>query len=99
PEEIGRDIRELRRIVRDPMRTMILCDNAGQCERLDELLADGGVPSPAALTVGVLQGGFVVPSPDGAGLRVLTDHEIFRRERRIRRARTYTSGITGDTLS
>ncbi|MGH7636547.1 MAG: DEAD/DEAH box helicase, partial [Gemmatimonadaceae bacterium] len=99
PEQIGRDIQQLRRIVRDPMRTVILCDNAGQCERLDELLADGGEPSPAALTVGVLQGGFVIPGVDGAGLRVLTDHEIFRRERRIRRARRYTSSITAETLS
>ena len=98
-EQIGRDIQQLRRIVRDPMRTVILCDNAGQCERLDELLADGGQPSPAALTVGVLQGGFVIPGVDGVGLRVLTDHEIFRRERRIRRARKYTSSITADTLS
>ncbi|MEX2152726.1 MAG: transcription-repair coupling factor [Gemmatimonadaceae bacterium] len=99
PEVIDRDIKQLRRIVRDPFRTIILCDNAGQCERLDELLADGRTASPAALTVGVLQGGFVIPSADGAGLRVLTDHEIFRRERRIRRARKYTSGITADTLS
>ena len=101
PEQIGRDIQQLRRIVRDPMRTVILCDNAGQCERLDELLADGGEPSPAALTVGVLQGGFVIPpsGAGGAGLRVLTDHEIFRRERRIRRARRYTSSITAETLS
>jgi len=99
PEQIGRDIPQLRRLVRDSLRTIILCDNAGQCERLDELLADGGVPSPAALTVGVLQGGFVIPSAEGKGLRVLTDHEIFRRERRIRRARKYTSGITADTLS
>jgi transcription-repair coupling factor (superfamily II helicase) len=99
PETIARDIKQLRRIVRDPLQTVILCDNAGQCERLDELLADGGVPSPAALTVGVLQGGFIVPQPDGSGLRVLTDHEIFRRERRIRRTRRYTSGITPDTLS
>lgn len=99
PEQIARDIRQLRRIVRDPLRTVILCDNAGQCERLDELLAEDGEPSPAALTVGVLQGGFIVPAPDGTGLRVLTDHEIFRRERRIRRARRYTSGITAETLS
>ena len=101
PESIGRDIKQLRTIVRDPYRTIILCDNAGQCERLDELLSDGGVPSPAALTVGVLQGGFVVPSAGGGegGLRVLTDHEIFRRERRIRRARKYTSGIGVETLS
>ncbi|HEU4993350.1 MAG TPA: transcription-repair coupling factor [Gemmatimonadaceae bacterium] len=98
PEQIGRDIKQLKRIVRDPMRTIILCDNSGQAERLDELLSDGGVPSPAALTVGVLQGGFVVPSADG-GLRILTDHEIFRRDRRIRRARKYSSAIGVETLS
>jgi transcription-repair coupling factor (superfamily II helicase) len=99
PESIDRDIRQLTRLVRDPYRTVILCDNAGQAERLDELLAHDGVPSPAALTVGVLQGGFIIPTGDGAGLRILTDHEIFRRERRIRRSRKYTSAITTETLS
>jgi transcription-repair coupling factor (superfamily II helicase) len=99
PEMVGRDIAQLRRLVRDPLSTIILCDNAGQAERLDELLADFGVPSPAALTVGVLHGGFVIPTADGAGLRILTDHEIFRRERRIRRARRYTSGVGVETLS
>ena len=50
-------------------------------------------PSPAALAIGVLDGGFVIPAAGAhAGLRVLTDHEIFRRERRIRRARRYVSG-------
>jgi len=34
--------------------------------------------------VGALDGGFLMP-----GLRVLTDHEIFRRARRLRRARRY----------
>ena len=99
PEQVGRDIAQLRRLVRDELSTVILCDNAGQAERLDELLADFGVPSPAALTVGVLHAGFVIPGPDGGGLRMLTDHEIFRRERRIRRARRYTSSIGVETLS
>jgi transcription-repair coupling factor (superfamily II helicase) len=99
PEPIDRDIKQLRRLVRDPLRTIILCDNAGQAERLDELLTENAVASPAHLTVGVLQGGFIVPDAGGSGLRLLTDHQIFRRERRIRRARRYTSGITTDTLS
>jgi transcription-repair coupling factor (superfamily II helicase) len=99
PEMVGRDIAQLRRLVRDEFSTVILCDNAGQAERLDELLADFGVPSPAALTVGVLHGGFAIPAPGGGGLRILTDHEIFRRERRIRRARRYTSGVGVETLS
>jgi transcription-repair coupling factor (superfamily II helicase) len=101
PEAIDRDIRQLKRLVRDDLTTIILCDNEGQCERLDELLNDGEyAPSPAHLSIGVLDGGFVVPSRDmQAGLRVLTDHEIFRRERRIRRARKYVTGIAVDTLA
>ena len=101
PEAIDRDIRQLKRLVRDDLTTIILCDNEGQCERLDELLNDGEYsPSPAHLSIGVLGGGFVVPSRDThAGLRVLTDHEIFRRERRIRRARKYATGIAVDTLA
>ncbi|HEX2717036.1 MAG TPA: transcription-repair coupling factor [Gemmatimonadaceae bacterium] len=98
PDQIDRDIRRLRRLVRTGGPTIILCDNAGQCERLDELLAEGETtPSPAALVVGVLHGGFVVPPTDREpGVRVLTDHEIFRRERRLRRARRYASGAALD---
>ena len=94
PEAIDRDIRRLRTLVRDGIPTIVLCDNEGQAERLDELLnEDAWEPSPAALTVGALGGGFVLPPGDRErGLRVLTDHEIFRRERRVRRARRYVSG-------
>jgi len=94
PEPIDRDIRKLRQLVRDGIPTIVLCDNEGQAERLDELLnEDAWEPSPAALTVGALGGGFVLPPGDRErGLRVLTDHEIFRRERRVRRARRYVSG-------
>jgi transcription-repair coupling factor (superfamily II helicase) len=97
PDAIDRDLRRLRRVVRDGMPTIILCDNQGQAERLDELLnEEGGGPSPAALTLGVLDGGFVIPA---APIRVLTDHEIFRRERRIRRTRRYGSGAAIDALT
>ena len=101
PETIDRDIRALRRLVRDELTTIILCDNEGQAERLDELLNEGEwTPSAAHLTIGVLDGGFVVPTRDAhTGLRILTDHEIFRRERRIRRARKYVTGIGIDTLA
>ena len=94
PEPIDRDIKRLRALVRDGLPTIVLCDNEGQCERLDELLnEDAWEPSPAALVVGALGGGFVLPPVEhAAGLRVLTDHEIFRRERRVRRARRYVSG-------
>jgi transcription-repair coupling factor (superfamily II helicase) len=94
PEPIDRDIKRLRKLVRDGVPTIVLCDNEGQAERLDELLnEDAWEPSPAALTVGALGGGFLLPAGDhDRGLRVLTDHEIFRRERRVRRARRYVSG-------
>lgn len=100
PEPIDRDIKQLRRLVRDGTPTIILCDNEGQAERLDELLSgDDRGPSPAALSIGVLDGGFVVGSGDGGRLRLLTDHEIFRRERRIRRARRYITATALDTVS
>ncbi|MCC6242719.1 MAG: transcription-repair coupling factor [Gemmatimonadaceae bacterium] len=93
PETISRDVRVLRRLQRDGLHTVILCDNAGQAERLDELLGEDG-PVSASLAIGVLGGGFVVPNV----VRVLTDHEIFRRDRRLRRTRKYTTGAALDTL-
>jgi transcription-repair coupling factor (superfamily II helicase) len=80
PEPVDRDINRLRRIVATEPPTVILCDNEGQLERLEELLGAGR----ATLAIGALDSGFILPS-----LRVLTDHEIFRRARRLRRARRY----------
>ena len=101
PDQIDRDVKRLRRIVRDGMPTVILCDNAGQAERLEELLnEDTTYPSPAALSIGVLDGGFIIPpSASDPGLRILTDHEIFRRARRIRRARRYGTGASLETIT
>ncbi len=93
PETISRDLRVLRRLQRDGLHTVILCDNAGQAERLDELLGEDG-PVSASLAIGVLGGGFVVPNV----VRVLTDHEIFRRDRRLRRTRKYSTGAALDTI-
>jgi transcription-repair coupling factor (superfamily II helicase) len=100
PEEIQRDIKRLKQIVSDGIPTVILCDNVGQAERLDELLNDDRV-SPASLAIGVLDGGFVIPPrvPDFAGYRILTDHEVFRRERRFRRARRYATGSALESLT
>ena len=93
PELIERDMARLRAVVADGTPTVILCDNAGQAERLEELLAPHGREVLPSLSIGVLGGGFIIP-PRGepGGLRVLTDHEIFRRDRRIRRARKYAAG-------
>ncbi|MEJ7811653.1 MAG: transcription-repair coupling factor [Gemmatimonadaceae bacterium] len=102
PEPIERDIKRLRRLLDAGLPTVILCDNAGQAERLDELLAEGETrfSAPVALTIGVLDGGFVIPPAGRAtGLRILTDHEIFRRERRIRRSRRYATGASLETIT
>lgn len=85
PERIDRDLNRLRSLLGTPPETVILCDNEGQLERLDDLLHEGdGRRGEARLVIGALDGGFLLPS-----LRVLTDHEIFRRARRLRRARRY----------
>ncbi len=98
PDVIERDMRRLRRIVSDGTPTLILCDNVGQCERLEELLTEEERrTTPATLAVGVVHGGFVIPPRDlSPGLRVLTDHEIFRRDRRLRRSRRYSSAAHWD---
>jgi transcription-repair coupling factor (superfamily II helicase) len=99
PEAIARDMKRLREVVNDWVPTIILCDNGGQAERLEELLGEGG--ASATLAIGVLHGGFIIPpwGYQSKGLRVLTDHEIFRRERRIRRARKYTTGTSIESLT
>jgi transcription-repair coupling factor (superfamily II helicase) len=85
PDRIDRDLNRLRALLGGEPPTLILCDNEGQLERMEELLEDGGRSrSGATLAIGALDGGFVMPS-----LRVLTDHEIFRRARRLRRPRRY----------
>jgi transcription-repair coupling factor (superfamily II helicase) len=95
PEAVNRDLSRLRGLLGHGTPTLILCDNDGQRERLDELLEERGMrPEGTSLVVGSLDGGFVMPT-----LRVLTDHEIFRRARRLRRARRYRiaapSTVTG----
>ncbi len=94
PERIDRDLRRLRSLLGHGQSTLILCDNEGQRERLDDLLDEGGRPDRTTLVVGALDGGFIMPE-----LRVLTDHEIFRRARRLRRPRRYRqaapSAVTG----
>ncbi|HWA16239.1 MAG TPA: DEAD/DEAH box helicase, partial [Gemmatimonadales bacterium] len=90
PEPVERDIRRLRGMLAGELPTLVLCDNEGQLERLDELLHEGGARLNATLAIGALDGGFVMRS-----LRVLTDHEIFRRARRLRRPRRYRQATPG----
>ena len=87
PEAIDRDLKRLRQVVAVPPPTVILCDNEGQLERLEDLLE--GSSGRATLVVGALDAGFLLPA-----LRVLTDHEIFRRARRLRRPRRYRTATS-----
>lgn len=96
PDAVDRDMGRLRQLVSD-FPSWVLCDNEGQLERLEELLSDPrapkkGPPASVTLALGSLHGGFVMPR-----LMVLTDHEIFRRARRIRRARRYTQALVGSS--
>jgi transcription-repair coupling factor (superfamily II helicase) len=100
PEPVDRDMKQLARLARDGTPTLVLCDNAGQAERLEELLAGERGGGSAAMPIGVLHGGFVLPAEGGVeGLRVLTDHEIFRRERRLRRARRYATAAVLEAIT
>ena len=88
PDAVERDMKRLASMI-SAGPTLVLCDNEGQLERLEELLSISETPGerlPANLTlaIGALHSGFVM-----TGLAVLTDHEIFRRARRIRRPRRY----------
>ena len=84
PPAVARDLARLR--PPEGERALVLCDNEGQIERLEELLEEGPGRFPAGLSLalGALDGGFALP-----GLTVFTDHEVFRRARRIRRPRRY----------
>ncbi len=85
PDRIDRDLNRLRALLATDPPSLILCDNEGQLERMEELLEDSArFRVGPTLAIGALDGGFVMPS-----LRVLTDHEIFRRARRLRRPRRY----------
>ncbi|UCF18297.1 MAG: transcription-repair coupling factor [Gemmatimonadota bacterium] len=65
-------------------RVLILCDNDGQLERLEEILRDTvgeRVLAKISLGLGPVARGFVAPTADPP-LWLFTDHEIFRRARR-----------------
>jgi transcription-repair coupling factor (superfamily II helicase) len=102
PEPIDRDMPQLGALLRDGgkrgERTLILCDNDGQLERLQELLGDLQVETGVTLTTGSLTGGFVLREATPL-FRVLTDHEIFRRRRRLRRRRQFRGGAALESFA
>ncbi|RMH17702.1 MAG: transcription-repair coupling factor [Gemmatimonadetes bacterium] len=103
PPAVNRDTRRLEALLREASaagrRTLLLCDNEGQAERLDEILGGAErLPPGVTVAVGSLAGGFALEDADPP-LLVLTDHEIFRRGRRIRRSRRFRGAVALESLS
>jgi transcription-repair coupling factor (superfamily II helicase) len=91
----------VREALRDDARVLILCDNEGQLERLEDILKDAaGAATLKSITLGLapLAGGFIVPNSDPP-LWLFTDHEIFRRARRPQRQRRVAGRAALDTVS
>lgn len=79
--------------------TILLCDNNGQLERLEEILGGPGrLPRGTRTGLGALAGGFELRCADPP-LRVLNDHEIFRRPRRVRRSRRFRGSVALESLA
>ncbi|MGH7464244.1 MAG: CarD family transcriptional regulator, partial [Longimicrobiales bacterium] len=102
-EPIERDMETLNALLRVGAArgedTWILCDNAGQLERLEELIGGrAAIPKGTRLALGAVQTGFVLEGAEPP-LRVLTDHEIFRRERRLRRGRRFRGAVALESLA
>ena len=104
PPPFDRDTKRLRTFLTasaaEGAETWILCDNEGQIHRLEELIADrrGQLPPGANLVLGSLTGGFRLVGSDPP-LNILTDHEIFRRSRRLRRSRRFRGAASLDSLA
>jgi len=102
-EPIDRDMERLSALLRAGAArgedTLILCDNTGQLERLEELLGgNGGLPPRTTLALETIAAGFVLEGADPP-VRVLTDHEIFRRTRYVRRGRRFRGAVALESLS
>jgi transcription-repair coupling factor (superfamily II helicase) len=102
PEPIDRDMGRLGEVLKTAAargeRTLILCDNQGQLERLQELLDELKVARTVELGIGSLTGGYFLADAEPP-FRVLTDHEIFRRSRRIRRRRRFRGGAALESVA
>ena len=99
--KIERLVQALHEAARDDAKVLILCDNEGQLDRLEEILkdaADAKIFNGLTLGLGPLAGGFIVPSAQPP-LWLFSDHEIFRRARRPRRLPRVAGRAALDTMS
>ena len=104
PPPIERRMNRLRTFLADAAArgadTWILCDNDGQARRLEDLIADRrGTPPPGChLVVGSVTSGFRIADSDPV-VSILTDHEIFRRSRKLRRGRRFRGAAALESLA
>lgn len=103
PPEVERDMPRLKALLRDGAasgtETLLLCDNDGQMQRLEEILGGAeALPPGARPGIGSLERGFVL-SHATPRLRVLNDHEIFRRTRRLRRGRRFRGAVALESMA
>ena len=103
PPTIDRDMAKLDAWLRDGIeleaRTLLLCENSGQLDRLEEILGGGRrLPPGTTVGLGALASGFQLDGPYGL-LRVVSDHEIFRRARRVRRSRRFRGSVALESLA
>jgi transcription-repair coupling factor (superfamily II helicase) len=102
PPPIERNMTRLAAFLREESargaETLILCDNDGQAERLEEILFESKRAIPGvALAIGTVDAGFRLPS--SPPLNVLTDHEIFRRRRRVRSGRRFQGSMALESIA
>ena len=104
PPPFDRNTRKLRSFLTaaaaEGAETWILCDNEGQIHRLEELISDrrGNPPPGTHLVMGSLAGGFRLAGAEPP-VNILTDHEIFRRSRRLRRSRRFRGAASLESLA
>ncbi len=103
PPVIDRDMSRLEAYLREGAarghETLLLCDNDGQMQRLEEILGgERRIPPGTRLGVGALAEGFELTAASPV-VRVLNDHEIFRRTRRIRRTRHFRGAVALESLA
>jgi len=103
PPAIERDMGRLEEYLRVGAarghETLLLCDNDGQLQRLEEILGGPSrIPPGTRLGIGALAEGFELPEASPP-LRVLNDHEIFRRTRRLRRTRRFRGSVALESLA
>jgi transcription-repair coupling factor (superfamily II helicase) len=101
--DIDRDMARLEAYLREGTatgrETLLLCDNDGQLQRMEEILGGPGrIPDGTRLGLGALSTGFELGCCEPP-LRVLNDHEIFRRARRVRRSRRFRGAVAIESLA